>query len=79
MSFKISTQKSIVDVMSADPRSVYIRTKYGSQIFTFQLGEVAVTCKFDDINKTVTIVRIRKSDSIPSGIVDSTPEGVDEN
>lgn len=52
--------------MSSDPRSVYIRTKYGSQIFTFQLGEVAVTCKFDDPNATVTIVRIRKTENLPT-------------
>lgn len=52
--------------MSADPRSVYIRTKYGSQIFTFQVGEVAVTCKFDDTNAHCTIVRIRKSENLPT-------------
>lgn len=52
--------------MAADPRSVYIRTKYGSQIFTFQLGEVAVTCKFDDPAASVTIVRIRRTENLPA-------------
>lgn len=67
--------------MSADPRSVYIRTKYGSQIFTFQLGEVAVTCKFDDANAIVTIVRIRKSDAIPGGggIIEQSLVGPDDD
>lgn len=59
-------QCGIVDVMSEDPRSVYLRTKYGSQIFTFQLGEVTVTCKFDDLAARVTIVRIRRTQNLPA-------------
>uniref|UniRef100_A0A182M0S2 TsaA-like domain-containing protein n=1 Tax=Anopheles culicifacies TaxID=139723 RepID=A0A182M0S2_9DIPT len=50
---------SIVDVLKADPRSVYLRTKYGSQIYTFRLGVHTVTCKFDDQNTTVTVLQIR--------------------
>uniref|UniRef100_A0A1Q3F4U0 TsaA-like domain-containing protein n=1 Tax=Culex tarsalis TaxID=7177 RepID=A0A1Q3F4U0_CULTA len=53
-------QKSIVDILKADPRSVYLRTKYGSQIYTFQLGENTVTCKFDDQQSTVNVLQIRK-------------------
>lgn len=52
--------------MAEDPRSVYLRTKYGSQIFTFQLGEVTVTCKFDDPAASVTIVRIRRTQNLPA-------------
>ncbi|XP_052897193.1 tRNA (adenine(37)-N6)-methyltransferase [Anopheles moucheti] len=52
-------KNSIVDVLKADPRSVYLRTKYGSQIYTFRLGEHTVTCKFDDQNTTVTVLQIR--------------------
>ncbi|XP_055624775.1 uncharacterized protein LOC129767675 [Toxorhynchites rutilus septentrionalis] len=53
-------KKSMVDVLKGDPRSVYLRTKYGSQIYTFQLGDNTVTCKFDDQNSTVTVLQIRK-------------------
>ncbi|XP_038115392.1 tRNA (adenine(37)-N6)-methyltransferase isoform X2 [Culex quinquefasciatus] len=53
-------QRSIVDILKADPRSVYLRTKYGSQIYTFQLGENTVTCKFDDQQSTVNVLQIRK-------------------
>uniref|UniRef100_A0A182J797 TsaA-like domain-containing protein n=1 Tax=Anopheles atroparvus TaxID=41427 RepID=A0A182J797_ANOAO len=50
---------SIIDVLKADPRSVYLRTKYGSQFYTFRLGEHTVTCKFDDQNSTVTVLQVR--------------------
>lgn len=49
-----------MDILKADPRSVYLRTKYGSQIYTFQLGENTVTCKFDDQQSTVNVLQIRK-------------------
>ncbi|XP_053677111.1 uncharacterized protein LOC128727245 [Anopheles nili] len=52
-------KNSITEVLKADPRSVYLRTKYGSQIYTFRLGEHTVTCKFDDQNTTVTVLQIR--------------------
>lgn len=55
-----------MDVLKNDPRSVYLKTRYGSQIFTFQLGEVTVTCKFDDANGVVTVVQIRKSENLSS-------------
>ncbi|XP_055917219.1 uncharacterized protein LOC129949658 [Eupeodes corollae] len=57
-------RQCIVDILEADPRSVYLRTKYGSQIFTFQLSEVTVTCKFDDKNSTVTVVQIRRTENV---------------
>ncbi|XP_058834188.1 tRNA (adenine(37)-N6)-methyltransferase isoform X2 [Topomyia yanbarensis] len=53
-------KKSIADILKADPRSVYLRTKYGSQIYTFQLGENTVTCKFDDQNSIVSVLQVRK-------------------
>lgn len=57
-------QANIVEILRNDPRSVYLKTRYGSQIFTFQLGEVTVTCKFDDSNGIVTVVQIRKSENL---------------
>lgn len=52
-------RRSIVELLQSDPRSVYLRTKHGSQIFTFQLSEAMVTCKFDDANAVVTVVQVR--------------------
>ncbi|XP_031634569.1 uncharacterized protein LOC116347902 [Contarinia nasturtii] len=63
--FRIN-RSNIVDVLKNDPRSVYLKTRYGSQIFTFQLGEVTVTCKFNDANGIVTVVQIRKSENLSS-------------
>lgn len=53
------SRRTITELLETDPRSVYLRTKHGSQIFTFQLSEVTVTCKFDDSNSIVTVVQVR--------------------
>lgn len=63
-------KQCIVDILEADPRSVYLRTKYGSQIFTFQLREVTVTCKFDDKASTVTVVQIRRNENVQVAALD---------
>lgn len=61
----LNVQKQcIIDILEADPRSVYLRTKYNSQIFTFQLSEVTVTCKFDDKNSMVTVLQIRPTEHL---------------
>lgn len=52
-------RRTIEQLLETDPRSVYLRTKHGSQIFTFQLSEATVTCKFDDANAIVTVVQVR--------------------
>lgn len=57
-------RRGIIDILETDPRSVYLRTKHGSQIFTFQLNEVTVTCKFDDKNSSVTVVQVRKTENV---------------
>lgn len=59
-------QENIIEVLKNDPRSVYLKTRYGSQIFTFQLSEVTVMCKFNDANGIVTVVQIRKSENLSS-------------
>lgn len=53
-----------MEILRNDPRSVYLKTRYGSQIFTFQLGEVSVMCKFDDSNGIVTVVQIRETENL---------------
>ncbi|KAJ6642771.1 tRNA (adenine(37)-N6)-methyltransferase [Pseudolycoriella hygida] len=55
-------ENHIQEVVSQDPRSVYLRTKHGSQLFTFQISNVTVSCQFDDENATVTVVQILKAE-----------------
>uniref|UniRef100_A0A182Q5G4 TsaA-like domain-containing protein n=1 Tax=Anopheles farauti TaxID=69004 RepID=A0A182Q5G4_9DIPT len=66
-------KNSIVEVLKADPRSVYLRTKYGSQFYTFRLGEHTVTCKFDDQNTTVTVLQVRDVVNFQEITAESTP------
>lgn len=72
-------QMNIAEVLKNDPRSVYLRTRYGSQIFTFQLGEVTVTCKFDDANATVTVVQVRKLENLSTEPLPPTDWRSDQN
>lgn len=53
-------QKSIKEILEHDPRSVYVREKYLSQIYNFQVDGNQVICKFDDKLGTVTVSQIRK-------------------
>jgi len=53
-------QKSIQEILENDPRSVYVREKYLSQIYNFQVDGNNVICKFDDKSGTVTVLQIRK-------------------
>lgn len=53
-------QKSIQEILENDPRSVYVREKYLSQIYNFQLSGNNVICKFDDKQGTVSVLQIRK-------------------
>lgn len=55
-------QNEIEQVVSQDPRSVYLRTKHGSQLFTFQIAAAMVSCQFDDETSTVTVVQILKAE-----------------
>lgn len=53
-------QKMIQEILENDPRSVYVREKYLSQIYNFQLSGNNVICKFDDKQGTVNVLQIRK-------------------
>jgi tRNA (adenine37-N6)-methyltransferase len=53
-------QKSIEEILENDPRSVYVREKYLSQIYDFQVDGNNVICKFDDKLRTVTVLKVRK-------------------
>lgn len=53
-------QTSVQEILENDPRSVYVREKYLSQIYNFQLAGNNVICKFDDKQGTVNVLQIRK-------------------
>lgn len=64
----ISPQNDIEQVLSQDPRSVYLRTKHGSQLFTFRISNAMVSCQFDDENSTVTVVQVLKAEQFDAEI-----------
>lgn len=55
------SQTSIIEILKNDPRTVYSRKRYSSQIFTFRLGESTVTCKFNDEISTVTVMKVERN------------------
>ncbi|XP_037046481.1 tRNA (adenine(37)-N6)-methyltransferase [Bradysia coprophila] len=61
-------KNDIKQILSQDPRSIYLRTKHGSQLFTFQISNVMVSCQFDDENATVTVVQILKAEQFDAEI-----------
>lgn len=63
------TADMIEEILSSDPRSVYLRTNYSSQYFTFQIGECTVTSKFDDENSTVTVLKIKKKETFDNELI----------
>lgn len=57
-------KKSIEEILENDPRSVYVREKYLSQIYNFQVDGNNVMCKFDDKLRNVTVLQIRNIQSM---------------
>lgn len=53
--------QALKNVLKSDPRSVYLRTRYGSEVYTFQLGENTVSVKFDDGQSRAHVLQIRKT------------------
>lgn len=51
---------TVKEILKSDPRSVYLRSRYGSDVYTFQLHDLTVTCKFDDDHGSVQVVQLRK-------------------
>lgn len=52
-------QKSIEEILQSDPRSIYVREKYLSQIYSFQIDGKNVMCKFDDKIHNVTVLQVK--------------------
>lgn len=54
-------RKTIAEILQQDPRSVYVREKFSSQIYNFQVDGNNVICKFDDVKGSVNVLQVRKS------------------
>lgn len=57
---KVEEQKQAIEnVLREDPRSVYLRQRWGSQFYTFLIHDLHITCRFDDSRGIVTVFQIR--------------------
>ncbi|XP_058803095.1 tRNA (adenine(37)-N6)-methyltransferase [Phymastichus coffea] len=52
-------RQAVENILKEDPRSVYLRQRYGNQFYTFLIHDLHITCKFDDDKKIVTVFQIR--------------------
>lgn len=57
---KVDEQKQAIEnVLKEDPRSVYLRQRWGSQFYTFLIHDLHITCRFDDSRGIVTVFQVR--------------------
>ncbi|KAL0127469.1 hypothetical protein PUN28_005625 [Cardiocondyla obscurior] len=58
---KVDEQKQAIEnVLKEDPRSVYLRQRWGgNQFYTFLIHDLHITCKFDDSRGIVTVFQVR--------------------
>ncbi|XP_043789285.1 tRNA (adenine(37)-N6)-methyltransferase [Apis laboriosa] len=62
---KINDQKiAIENVLREDPRSVYLRQRWGSQFYTFLIHDLHITCRFDDNHGIVTVFQVKHAGRI---------------
>ncbi|XP_043487949.1 uncharacterized protein LOC122514894 isoform X2 [Polistes fuscatus] len=52
-------RRAIENVLREDPRSVYLRQRWGNQFYTFLIHNLHITCKFDDSRGIVTVFHVR--------------------
>lgn len=52
-------KKSIItNVLREDPRSVYLRERWGSHCYVFRIAELFVSCKFNQATHSVTVYQV---------------------
>lgn len=59
---------TITNVLREDPRSVYLRERWGSHCYVFRIADLHVSCKFNDNSHLVTVYQVFQND---------TPQGED--
>lgn len=50
--------RTIRQILKEDPRSVYLRSRLGSNCYVFRIASLYVSCKFNDEQHTVTVFKI---------------------
>ncbi|KAJ8962812.1 hypothetical protein NQ318_001212 [Aromia moschata] len=56
---------TITNVLKEDPRSVYLRERWGSHCYVFRIAELYVSCKFNDSTQTVTVYQVFQNEAPP--------------
>lgn len=57
---KVDEQKQVIEnVLREDPRSVYLRQRWGNQFYTFLIQDLHISCRFDDVRGIVTVFQVR--------------------
>ncbi|RZF43150.1 hypothetical protein LSTR_LSTR016032, partial [Laodelphax striatellus] len=57
-----TTREIVSSILREDPRSVYLRERYGNQFYTFLIQDLHVSCKFDNALHTVHVYRVAEAD-----------------
>lgn len=53
-----------MNVLREDPRSTYLRQRWGNHCYVFRIAELYVSCQFNDSTKTVTVYRIFQNEGM---------------
>ncbi|KAK9892947.1 hypothetical protein WA026_022818 [Henosepilachna vigintioctopunctata] len=56
-------KKIIKNVLSEDPRSVYLRERQGDCPYVFRIADLYVSCEFNDEDRTVFVFKVDKGES----------------
>lgn len=66
MLFKGEEKKTtITNVLKEDPRSIYLRERWGSHCYVFRIAELYVSCKFNQDAHSVTVYQVFQNE-VPS-------------
>ncbi|XP_019865937.2 tRNA (adenine(37)-N6)-methyltransferase isoform X1 [Aethina tumida] len=54
---------TITNVLREDPRSIYLRERWGSHCYVFRIADLCVSCKFNDTNHSVTVYQVFENEA----------------
>ncbi|XP_030746558.1 tRNA (adenine(37)-N6)-methyltransferase-like [Sitophilus oryzae] len=60
-------RKIITNVLQEDPRSVYLRERWGGHCYVFRIAELYVSCKFNDTTHSVIVYQIFQNERQAEG------------
>lgn len=59
-----SFKANIESLLSEDPRSVYVKTKYKDHEYNCVLEDLSITCVFDETTSVCTIIAVKSADEL---------------